>query len=92
MGSAHEEDMLGVIDVLLDAGGSITSADVGFGEVLYEITRQVFAMEGSVAGTSEYKRTSLAILALEEMGLVEVDRERKKRAEKANTLMGVYLL
>lgn len=80
-----EELSLEVLDLLIKEGGSITAP---WGQCLTKIASAVFGRDIAV-GDAEYKRTSLAVIYLEEADLVEVDRAYERSARKANIIISV---
>ena len=86
--SKLDETQLRILDVLIEAGGEFHSRT--FGQTLRELASLAHGEEVAY-GSPEYGRTSLAVLRLEEIGFVRVERAYVNRAAKANIVLRVEL-
>ena len=77
-----EEMQLEIIELLIDNGGYWTGGDA---EVLVSLASALTGTEQKV-GSNAYKRTSLAILMLERIGFVQVERRYTDEAQRANVI------
>lgn len=89
MASNLERIMLEIIDVIADAGGMFRSTT--YGGTLRDLASAVYETPIAV-GDKRYHATSLAVLRLEEMGFVSVDRAYRDEAAKANVILSVVIL
>lgn len=87
--SKIEQTQLDILDVLIEEGGYWTAGD---GQVLVALAQAVYPDTDVRVGSPEYHRVSLAVLRLEEHGMVTVDRRFRDQAEKANIIEGIRLL
>jgi hypothetical protein len=86
--SNHEQAMVSVLDVLLEHDGLWSHRP---GETLSLLSQRIFGPD-AVVGSNEYHRISLAVLDLERIGLVRVDRVHRREAHKANLIRRIILL
>lgn len=86
--SKIEQAQLDVLDLLIEEGGYWTGPD---GEVLLTLAAAVYAHEVVDSQSSSYKRVSLAVLRLEQAGLVTVERRYHDEAERANIIEAIRL-
>lgn len=87
---SHIEDLqLRVLDVLIEEHGYFTAP---WGQVLVTLARRAFDDEGIQSQDREYQQTSMAVLRLEVVGFVSVDRAYRDEAQKANVITGIRLL
>lgn len=89
MASNLERTMLEIIDVIADHGGTYRSDT--YGATLRELASLVHGEEVPV-GDKRYHATSLAVLRLEEIGFVSVDRAYHDEAARANVILSVSVL
>lgn len=86
--SLHEQTMLSVLDTLIEHDGLWSGRP---GEVLSSLSQYIFGPD-AVTQFNEYHQVSLAVLGLEDMGFVRVDRRDRTEAHKANVLLRIILL
>lgn len=84
----HEETQLKVLDVLLSTDDGVWRGD--WKNVLPSLAIAVYG-EDAIVGSPEYKRVSLAVLALEQAELVAVERAYEARSSKANIITKIEL-
>lgn len=82
-----EEAMDAVLDILLVNDGTWTGP---WAKVLSSLASEVHG-EAVPVGDVRYHRTSTAVLRLEAIGLVHVDRAYTDRPEKANVVQRISL-
>lgn len=80
--------MLDVLDVLIIHDGLWSGRP---GEVLSSLSQYIFGEEATSQST-EYCRVSLAVLGLESIGLVRVDRRTHDQARQANVILRITLV
>lgn len=81
-----DELMLAILDVLIENGGSWSSDT--FGRSLLSLAHAAHGEEFPM-GDKRYHATSLAVLRLESVGFVDVDRAYESRPGKANVVLEV---
>lgn len=86
--SKIEQAQLDVLDFLIEEGGYWTGPD---GEVLLSLAAAVCENDIVDSQSSAYKRISLAVLRLEQAGLVTVERRYHDQAERANIIEAIRL-
>lgn len=85
--SKLEDWQLRIIDALIDAGGIWTAGEA---EVLVSLASAVSGVQEKV-GTAAYKRTSLAVLALERLEFITVERRYEDEARQANVIERIVI-
>lgn len=85
--SKIEEVMDGVLDALIESDGTWTGP---WGQVLVTLASRVLG-EPVLVGETFYHQTSTAVLRLEAMELVVVDRYYETRSSKANVVTKISL-
>lgn len=85
--SKLDDWQLRILDVLLASDGMW---DAGEAEVLVTLASAVSG-EPEKVGTAAYKRTSLAVLALEQAELVYVERRKQREARQANVIERIVI-
>lgn len=83
-----EQMQLDVLDFLIEEGGYWSGPD---GEVLLSLAGAICEDEVVTSQSSSYKRVSLAVLRLEQAGLVGVERRYHDEAERANIIEAIRL-
>jgi hypothetical protein len=87
--SQIDDLQLRVLDVLIEHDGYYSAE---FGRVLVTLAQEAFGDEDIRTGDRQYHQTSIAVLRLEQVGFVTVDRAYRDEAEKANVITGIRLL
>lgn len=87
--SKIEQAQLDVLDTLIEAGGHWVAGD---GRVLITLAQAIHDDESIDSHDLRYKRISVAVLRLEEHGLVAVDRRFHDEPEKANIIERIRLI
>jgi hypothetical protein len=87
--SQIDDLQLRILDVLIENDGRFSAP---WGQVLVSLARAAFDNEDIMTQEREYHQTSIALLRLEAVGFVTVERAYRDEAEKANVITAVTLL
>lgn len=87
--SQIDDLQLRVLDVLIAHDGYFGGE---WGQVLVSLAQEAFGDEDIRSQDREYQQTSIALLRLEAVGFVHVDRAYRDEAQKANVITAVRLL
>lgn len=81
-----EDTMDAILDVLIEEGEWTGP----WAQVLSTLSQRVYGDHVGV-GSNEYHQVSMAVLRLEKIGLVQVDRAYRDEARKANVIQRISL-
>lgn len=84
-----DEAQLRVLDILIEEGGYFTA---DYGQVLVSLAQRAFDDDEIRVGHTKYQRISMAVIRLEAIGFLTVERAHRDEAQKANIIVAIRLL